>query len=110
MGAVTKSGENAKGVEITLVRIVVPMELKRRRTWQVRTDTVTGVCRVGWLRTHLEEIDTTLAALFFGALHSLDAFPDGILNVCACELSWWRWAENTPLCGADDLLSDVGGE
>ena len=62
------------------------------------------------VRTHLEEIDTTLAALFFGTLCSLDAFSDGIFNVCTCELSWWWWAEDTPLCGAEDLLSDVGGK
>lgn len=61
-------------------------------------------------RTDLEEIDTTLAALFFCALHSLYAFSDGIFNVCACEVSWWGRAEDTPLCGAENMLGDVGWE
>jgi hypothetical protein len=61
-------------------------------------------------RAHLEEIDTTMATLFFSTLHSLDAFADGIFDVCACEISWRGGAEDTPLCGAKDLFGDVRGE
>lgn len=60
--------------------------------------------------TDLEEIDTTLAAVVFRALHPLDAFSDGILDVGACEVSWWGRAENTPFCRAKDLVGNVGGK
>ena len=92
------------------------MELKKRTAWQNkserRTDTVTGVGRVVGSAgcTHLEEIDTTIATLFLGALHSLDAFPDSVFHVCACELSLWRGTEDTPFCGTNDLFGDVGGK
>jgi hypothetical protein len=65
-------------------------------------------CGVG--RTDLEEIDATVAALFLGALHSLDAFSDGVFDVGACELAWWGRTEDAPFCGANDLFREVGGE
>jgi len=79
---------------------------------QVRmdTDTDTGVDRVArrlkraCACTHLEEIDAAITTLFLGALHSLDAFPDSIFDVCACEVPWWRGPEDTPFCGAKDLF------
>lgn len=44
-GTFAKRGKDAKGVEITLVRIVVPVELKKRKARQNRSETDTDTDR-----------------------------------------------------------------